>query len=497
MRPGALAVVAALLVAGPVAAPSFAAQPATAQQKDNLLDRVMAALVAGRPETILPELDTAAAAARKAGDADAEGLIVGLRGNVLLSAGRREDAVKAFDLSAKLTKEQGFTNYLRFLVSIDKKAWADASGALDRLVAGYPDVVRDIDPQSVYYYLADNKVTPKAHLDDQRISLAEIGYGGADGVHLTLNAISALMRRGEIPRANELARFVTDVRRLQEALIDRQYEQLWPVFERNAGKHSTLAAASHIRRTRLAVDEKPEDRSKLRALVSALSTAGQHEEALATGAKVGATPSELAALDEDLAWVVNEHALALHRAGKKAEAEKRYSELIATNSSKPWIVSMVINRLELLVQDGNNQAADGLLTNADAVAAKFGNPYANQLVRRLKLCNAVALGRKDALSKLAADLRSHAADSEAATVEGLLCIDDLDGAEKITLKLLRDPETVGSVLASLQKTSLSRDDPSLWTVNWAKLRLRPAVAEAFAKAGRDLPDQYYVPAVTP
>lgn len=497
MRSALLAGLAALVIAQLVAPPSFAAQAAAEQQEDSLFKRVMAAIIAGRAESILPELDSAAAAARKSDDRDAEGLVVGLRASALLSAGRREDARKAFDLSAQLTKEQGFPNYLRFLISVDKKEWQDASTALDRLVGYYPDIIRDIDPQSAYYYFAENKVTPQAHLDDQRIGLAEIGYAGADGDHLTLNAISVLLKRGEIARANELAQFVDDVRRLQEALVDRQYEPLWPAFERHAGDHSERAAASRIRRTKLAVDENPDDQSKLGNLIRALSTAGQTEEALAVGARVGATSTELAALDEDLAWVVNEHALALHRAGKKGEAERRYSELIAANSSKTWVVGMVINRLELLVEDGNSHVADGLLANAEAVAATFGNPYARQLVRRLKLCNAVALNRKDAVPALTADLRSHAADSEAATIEGLLCAGDLEGAETIALKQFADPEKVSSVLARLQKKPLSRDDPSVWTAHWAKLRTRPAIDAAFAKAGRDLPDRFYVAAVTP
>lgn len=492
MRRATLALWAALVIAGPVAPPSIAAQAVAEQQDDSLYERVMAAIIAGQAETVLPELASAAAAARKSGDDNAEGLVVGLRANALLSAGRREDARKAFDLSAQLTKEQGFPNYLRFLISVDKKEWQDASTALDRLVGYYPDIVRTIEPRSVYFYFAENKGTSEDHLDDQRIGLAEIGYAGADGVFLTLNAIAVLMKRGEAARAAELTPFVDDVRRLQEALVDRKYEPLWPAFERNAGERSALAAASHIRRTKSAADENPEDKSRLSNLVSALSTAGQTEEALAIGAKVGATPTELAALVEDLAWVVNEHALALHRAGKKAEAERRYSELIAANSSKPWIVNMVINRLELLVQDGNNAAADGLLSHAEAAAATFGNPYARQLVRRLKLCNAVALGKNDAVSALVADLHKHAADAEAATIEGLLCAGDLDGAETIALKQFADPEKVTAVLASLQRKPLSRDDPSLWTTNWAKLRTRPAIEAAFAKAGRDLPDRFYV-----
>jgi hypothetical protein len=423
---------------------------------------------------------------------DMSALLMALRGAALLSDGRIEDAEASFDKSHEIDPSLDVGDRMRFIVGLYKDAPAQSSIALDHMIARAPDAAREIERDLLFSYLRENKVTPKAHLDDQRIALAELGYGGNQGDDLARAAARLLLERGEKSRAEAVIEAIDSPEVIQQMLTSRTYEALWPDIERRANGSLNGIASEQLRQARVDFDADPKDMRKRAALISALASLHQFDEANRIGAEVGRTPAELAQLDEEGAWVIDAQAEALHLARKLTEADDRLASLNAAAKDQPYIVNMVINRLEHLVRDGNFAAADPLIAQATAVARDQGSPYARQLVRRLAICTSVGLGRLQSIESLTNELIQHEADARTATVEGLLCAGKDEQAAKVALTMLADPDDRDDALNGLERSPTELSDPSIWIGYWERLRSRPEVDRAFNSAGRDLPPQYII-----
>jgi hypothetical protein len=201
----------------------------------------------------------------------------------------------------------------------------------------------------------------------------------------------------------------------------------------------------------------------------------------------------MADADEDTGWLVNNVAMALHQAGRAEEADALFARLNdAKIPNAGWRVSMEINRVELLVADGKFDRGLALMDATEASARENGNPYSQQLVRRLRYCALSGLGRKGDAAKLLPAMLDHAKDAYHATIDGLLCAGDIDRAEQMALRALGDKKFEEPFVRSLQSIPLPGDDPSIWQGNWKVFHSRPAIQAAFARIGRDLP-----PAILP
>jgi hypothetical protein len=194
--------------------------------------------------------------------------------------------------------------------------------------------------------------------------------------------------------------------------------------------------------------------------------------------------------DEQVGWAVNNVALALHAAGRAEEADQLFGLLNdAPIKEDAWRVNMKINRLELLVSDRRFDKAAVLV---EPTAAAKGSPYADQLVRRLRYCTLVGLGRLEEAKLRLPEVLKHADDALHATVDGLLCAGDLQTAEQLALKGLAGERTQADFVRALQPRQLSSDDPSKWQAQWILIRKRPAVAKKYQEVARDLPAKFSV-----
>ena len=414
----------------------------------------------------------------------------GLRGAALVGTRDIAAATKAFDTSNRLNPAQRLGDRMQFLAGIVRGRHDLSSLALDSLLAAAPGLVRHLELRWVYAYFAHNRTTPRGRLDDQRIALAKIGFGGQDGVDITLKAIRILLARGQGAEALELVGHVDSLSAVQKALVDRRFEPLWAALARRAGERGTLVAAESIRKAQVEFDRSPTDSRKRRLLLAALAESRRYADADRIGAGFASNADQLAALDEYGGWVVNEHARILLKMGRLADSDRRFADLIRANSTKPWIVSMMINRAQLLSQTGRFEAAAALLAETEAFAARHGNPYSKQLLRRVKLCTAAGLGRSAEIGALLKAVKDHSSESQIATIEALMCVGDQASAEKIILEMFNDPDKAETLVVLLQRKPLDRDDPSTWAASWWSLRQSPAIDAAFSKAGRDLPESY-------
>ena len=476
------------LVGSPAAAEPNAARPQAKQSATDPVAELVTMALSDNPGSAIPKIEAMLAQADEKSD---RAFLLALRGAAYLGTGKTDLAARDFDESRRLLPDTSMVDRIRFIAGLAHERYDQSSIALDQLLTGSTASVMEIDLDLMWTYLRNDKVE-KARLDDQRVALARLDYGGADGTSIRSAAVRILLVRGKIAEATALAPKIDDLDDVQSALIDRRMEPLWPTFERNAGPKMANLVAKNLAGVEADFANMPSKASNRRRLMSAYVNANRRDDALMRGAEIGRTPEALASLDEEDGWVVNQHAMALFRGGRPDDADRRYADLIAANSEKGWIVNMAINRLELLTMVGKYDAADKLMAYTEATGKRFGSPYAQQLIRHMKLCIAIGLKRDPRVSALLTDLRKFAKDAPTATIEGLMCAGDIAGATKIVLDSLADDEKQNEFIKLLQRRQFVPDDPSLWSDYWLKLRDQPGVEAAFQKVGRDLPATFHI-----
>ena len=419
-------------------------------------------------------------------------LVSAMRGAALLGLKRTNEATDLFAKADALAPNERFPLYLQFQMGLITNSLEVAALALDKMIARMPDAVRDLDVDSVSYFLRNEPKGQDRKNGDRRVALARLGYGGQTemGDYLASSALSVVMKRGEVATAKELVRYVDEPQIVENLLILRRYEPLWPDIEAQAGPHLQKSRASAVRSAERSYAEAP-DNERLQLLINALRHAGRLDEAIALRSKVPADSKAMASADEQMGWAVNNLALALHEAGRAEEADQLFALLNdAPMPKEGWRVSMKINRLELLVGDGKFEQALPLL---EPTAKVEGSPYAYQLVRRLRYCTMFGLGRKDEAASLLPEVMAHSKDAISATIDALLCGGRIGEAETLALASLENEEFQEDFVRQLQAHNLTSDDPSVWTSGWRALRQRPAIAAKFNQLGRDLPEQFLPP----
>lgn len=432
---------------------------------------------------------------------EGRGIVTAMRAAALLGLKRKAEAETLFAEAGRLAPQEPLIAGLQFEAALLSDDTALAGKTLDRMIARFPDYVRGLGQDTVYWVLREQQESDPSRNDDRRVALAQIGFGGEGrGDYLAQEAIGVLLDRRDLAGATDLLRYIDEPQLIEDMLIQRRYAALWPDLEKLAGPGLASVRASAVRNAERDYASAPDDNEKLQLLANALRHSGRHDQAIALRAKLPATPAAMAAADEELGWAVNNVALALSEVGRSEEADQLFASLNEAPMEAGrgrWRVSMIINRLELLVADGKFERALQLLDRTQASAVNDGSPYAQQLVRRLRYCTLAALGRKEEAARLLPEMLRHSKDARHATVDGLICAGELEKAEAVILAGLEEQEFQGQLVRSLQPRPLTSDDPSIWAGHWLKLRQRPRISAAFNRLGRDMPDAFVVPPPRP
>jgi tetratricopeptide (TPR) repeat protein len=429
---------------------------------------------------------------------EARAIVAAMRASALLGLKREAEARKQIAESETLDPISPEPGKILFLGSLLAKRFDIAADTIDRMIAKFPDGARDVDPQLMRFFLVNEPKGQERRNDDRRIALARIGYGGDTerGHYIAQEAVETLVKRGDYSAAADLLADVKEPVALENMLIQKRYAPLWPQIEQVAGAHMANARAQSVAAAERALASSPDDHEALANYANALRHAGRLDEAIALRSKIPSTSAAMSSADEQMGWTINNIACALHEAGRPQEAD----DLLALLNNAPmpqeyWRVNMKINRLEMLVLDGRFDKALPLI---EPTAKTEGSPYADQLVRRLRYCTLIRLGKDAEAATFKGEMLAHAADAAGATIDGLLCVGDLDGAEKIALTALANPDADKRMtfeqdfVRQLQTHVLTADDPSAWQGRWAELRKRPAIESAFERLGRDMPAEYVI-----
>lgn len=416
-----------------------------------------------------------------------------LRGTALYVLGRVAEGDAAFDAAERLLPDEPHIAEVRFSLTCAIGDLPRATAALDHLLSAFPDVARGESTDLIFRFLHALRQTGKADEADRlTVALARIGYGGDDVAtrdEMAKSAATIALKAGDSDTARTLATRVTAPGTLIALLTDRRFEALWDPIAAQAGPHLERARALAVADAERNFAATPTMAAR-RALIAIDRQTRRYAQADRLGAEVGADAASLAALDEVGGWVVNDHALTLHSLGRRDGAEARFAALLALPiAERPWLISMLINRLELLVRDKRYAEALPHLDAADRAAASYGSGYARQLLRRLRVCTLAGLGRKAEAEAALTDTLSHAADAPGPTIDALLCTGRDDEAATRLAALLADDEHREDAIDAVQPPDTRvEEDPSLWTEGYTRIASRPVVAAALAKVGRVLPE---------
>lgn len=427
----------------------------------------------------------------------ANAIVAALKASALFGLKRDVEAHKLVaDAERRAPQDPGAAQLL-FLGALLTRREDVAADAIDKLIARFPDLVREVDQSQMTMFLQSEPKGQDRRNEDRRIALARLGYGGDSdyGYYIASSAVKFLVKRQDFRGASELLPYIKAPQSYENMLVQRRFAALWPQLEALAGPElSTVRAASVVAAER-AYSQAPADPEKLQIYANALRHAGRLSEAIALRPKLPASSADMASATEQMGWAVNNVALAMSEAGQHEQADRLFEMLnSAAAEAGFWLVSMKINRLGLLVERGQFEKALMLLDTTEKSAADGGTPYAQQLVRAATYCTYSRLGRTTDAARLRPAVIKHGSDARGSTVDALVCAGELDEAEKLTLAGLDDEDAQEDFLRRLQRSPLTSDVPTVWADGWAALRRRPAVERKFAAVGRDLPDHLRAPA---
>jgi tetratricopeptide (TPR) repeat protein len=490
-----MAIVATGLLIGAAAAGRSQEAPAAvpAAPGPAAIDAIVADVEAGRYDEALTAVDRLLARPQRP---ETVRLLQTMRGAILLPLGRAAEADEAFGRAEAVDPADPRVALQRLDLAFDLRGVDVILPALDHLIDRYPEAARMIEPVRITEligWLRRHERTAEA--DDLLIRLARVGFGGHDtGTrdNYAIEAAATALAAGRADEARALADRVNNRRELTMALTERRFEPLWPALEARVGAHMAIAEAAAVREAEAIFAAHPDDAGARRGLVQAYALAGRLADADRTGADFASDPAEMSAIDQTGAWLINDHAFVLSAMGRGAEADARLAALRSIDiEAAPWLISMVINRVSLLVGDEKWPQALALQDEAAALAERHGSPYARQLVRSLSLCALNGVGRAAERDARLAELRAHETDAPGATVSGLLCVGGIDEAERVVLRWLAPPGDSRGALDYLQPPAGTRGEESPSAGARQELLRRPAVRQALERVGRILPEAFW------
>jgi len=475
---------------------SAVSNPATMPEDNSneVIDRYNDALINHRYDDAL-----ALASSLHPDNPTGEAIVASFRAAALIGLKRDVEARTLIVESQRLAPQSPAPAMLLFQGALFSDRIDFAGDALDWLIAHHPDTVAGIDYDTMSFFLRSQPPADLKKNDDRLIALARLGYQADTevGHWLASDAVDALVRRGDFASAEKLLPNILEPGAVEDMLIDRHFEPLWPKLEQLGGPHLENVRKASVESAEKAYLATPDAHDKLAQYINALRHSGRLKEAIALRSKLPPDSAAMSAADEQMGWAINNVAYALHQAKMGEEADRLFASLNDAPMPKEyWRVSMKINRLELLVADRKFERA---LPLVEPTAKTEGSPYADQLTRRLRYCTLSQLRKGDDAAKYLPDMMAHAQDALGPTIEGLLCANQLDQAETLTLASLKNPDEKKRLsfekdfLHELQSHALTADDPSVWQDGFKKLKQRPAIAAAFDKLGRDMPEALLPP----
>lgn len=365
-------------------------------------------------------------------------------------------------------------------------------GMARTLGASDPTPVFEMLPPQLVYSL-DRQLREK-NLTAERVRLAEaliaMRWQRAEPAMLDsfrLYLIDRQLAEGRRGEAERLARQVVGPNAVLQLLIGKSYEGLLPrgdellrlsLEEEDRGTASRLAAA-------------PRDVEAILARIGYLRSVGKNEEAVAIAqpwlADVAATVAEAGRAS----WIVNDGAFALVALGRTDQALNAMGRLAGLDIAahpESDLISSGINYGGLLWQVGRPQESLAYIARLRPLAAEHASDYGRTWIAGHAACANAALGRTAAAVAELRQMEVRPSVNAAALNMALLCMNDLDGSERLVIERLGSDDPA-EMLVALQDFRLETSEGAALDAvrrRFDQVRSRPAVRAAIERAGRIL-----------
>jgi len=433
----------------------------------------------------------------KPGNSVGRAIVASMKASALLGLDRQQEALAHIAEAEELAPQNPYPSFNLFNGALAARKFDVAADTLDRMIARFPDVVREIDNDLLYHFRQNVPKGQSDRNDDRVIALARLGYGGDSviGDSLAEEAIEIIAIRGQGDSVGDLLRYIDDPQSVQALLAQRKYSAIWPELERRAGRNLIHVRESSVRSAEEAYAADPSD-ANLSMLARAYRVSRRHRDALNLRDRLPRTAVSTQSMTEDMGWAMQQVAQALYGVGRKTESNSLMASFIDAPIEKGgWRVSMLLNWLGRMIYDGEFEKVMLRMSSAEEYAQKEGNSRARQIVRQWKYCALMGLQRNDAAAPVLEELLLHAADSYVVTVNALLCGSQFEKAEELALRAMKLPENERDFVGSLGKPGVNDPPPSVQDKRWLELRARPRIDAEFNRLGRDLPEEFEMPPV--
>lgn len=423
-----------------------------------------------------------------------------LKGYALIGLERSDEASAVAEqmiAMAGSSKSSGYTILLLSQMMVD-----DAAGALQTIERASMDLGEGslaapfralLTPEMVLYtgYAASER---EDDTGGYRLSeaLLKLGWDGHDDPALVdfhrLQALKGRVEKGDLSGAKAIFPKIESPRGAIGIFASKRYDALFdPGFDRPAAVVSMLAAEGV--RTAQRRDAAPDDLKAVLARAQYLRSVGDNEAAFALLEPLIGDMSAIEAAGTDAFWIVNEAVYALVDLGRGDDAIVLMERLIALDHERhPDLINMTINHGVILKDLGRYSEALAHAQNVEAEQARFASPYGLMFVWSTAVCSLAAEGKPEEAAPWFKKMEAKSEVNRSAMMTALLCLNDLDRAERLVIQRLRGDDHM-TMLIALQ--DYRKGDDRFATAfgktlraRWDSVVARPSVQAAIEEAGR-------------
>jgi hypothetical protein len=416
-----------------------------------------------------------------------------------LAASGRDDYLSAHEymLAATQFPEADAEQWMlraRYALYVD--ALPDAALALTTTARRWPEALMEDDDQKEFVGTIAFRLRRDAARHADYLQLADALFAAkfkrefdAEPDGLWSDLILGALEHGDTKRARELAGRVENTDTLLAMRIDKRFD---PVVRADPKRFDLSAAMKrHTKKLARQMADQPRRLAVFVQYLYALMDEGRYAEVLADSdaalKKVAKGTAQAPAhddLDQSLNWVYNHKAAALRALG-------RWNEALAAMDAGSHLVERGSDNVSQAINLGSNLNDAGQPQKAlDALAAvdwsRGLSPYGRMQLECVRYIAYLQLGNRSEAEKVLAYLREHHDDANDTWQYAMLESGDEDGAAAALIAQLRDTETRGSALATVQdypphiRSARMRESHD----RWAHLVARADVTAAINEVGR-------------
>ncbi len=435
------------------------------------------------------------ASAKVAHPSPAAGMIDGIKGAVLAEL-RRPQVTLAALRSATQQYDGNPTVYRLWIgYELDLGTGETVAQAMRRTSKVQPTVIATLDPQ--YTRLAMQKAQAlapekrEAVRGDICIALAQSGWQQAPrtsfGNAMLGCAITAHSLRGELTEARALLAKAPSTDTLVTLAIDRRHRALWPDVDRFGQDGFRKSLEQESARATAAVAAAPGNYETVMTRMQTLRALGRFEEALIAGKALAGDKAKVEVAGTDGFWLVNEYAYILRAIGRMDDAIAAIDTVLSLGTDRyPELVSMAINRAEMLIAAGRYQAGLDSLAELEK-HPELVSAYGMTWIWANQACGMRGLGRLDEAEAREVKLAAKPSDNWSAATAAATCRNDIRAIADLLIARMRDDDARSAAMGLFIGFAAPEARTPLETLRrdaLARARTMPAVQAEFVKYGR-------------